>query len=354
MAIFDIKNVKIRGISACVLHRVEYNRDSKLLTPEELEKYIATTGIEKRHCAVHDGSICTSDLCVKAADKLISDLEWDKNEIDALVFVCHTTDYKLPATACCIQHRLGLRDSCMAFDITLGCSGFVYGLSVIGSLLSGGTLRKALLLVGNTQSFYASPEDKSLALLFGDAGTVTAFEYNPDNADKLQLDLCTDGSGKDFLIVPDGGCRNPFTVESLNMENFDGGIKRSRIHEKMDGLEVFSFSFTRIPKTMSRFIEHFQLNANEIDYLCLHQANKYLCEKIRKKLNFPEYKTPYNIQEYGNTSGATIPLLMVTELKKELTSRPLKLLCSGFGVGLSWGVAYLTTNNIVVSDLQEI
>ena len=138
------------------------------------------------------------------------------------------------------------------------------------------------------------------------------------------------------------------------MENFDGGIKRSRIHEKMDGLEVFSFSFTRIPKTMSRFIEHFQLNANEIDYLCLHQANKYLCEKIRKKLNFPEYKTPYNIQEYGNTSGATIPLLMVTELKKELTSRPLKLLCSGFGVGLSWGVAYLTTNNIVVSDLQEI
>jgi 3-oxoacyl-[acyl-carrier-protein] synthase-3 len=351
MAYIDIKNVKIAGMAACVPERTEENKNYSCLSAEEIEKYIAMTGVERRHCAIHDGSICTSDLCRKASEKLISDLKWNKSEIDLLVFVSHTQDYKLPATACVLQDRLNLSVNCMSFDVSFGCSGFVYGLSIAASLLSGGTMRKALLMVGNTQSVYASPEDKTVALLFGDAGAVIALEYNPEHADLLQFCLCSDGSGKDFLIVPDGGCRNPFNEQSFIMEEFEDGIKRTRLHEKMNGIEVFAFGFLQVPKSFRELYEHFSINPENIDYLCLHQANKFLCEKIRKKLKFPIEKTPYNIAEFGNTSGTSVPLLMVTNLKEELETRPLNLLCTGFGVGLSWGTARITTDKIVVSEL---
>jgi 3-oxoacyl-[acyl-carrier-protein] synthase-3 len=351
MAYVSIENVKIAGMAACVPERIEDNRDYSFLSIEEIEKNIATTGVERRHCAIHNGSICTSDLCYKAAEKLISDLKWDKSEIDLLVFVSHTQDYKLPATACVLQDRLKLLVNCMSFDVSFGCSGFVYGLSIVSSLLSMGTMRKALLMVGNTQSVYASPEDKTLALLFGDAGTVIALEYNSKHADLLQFSLYSDGSGKEFLIVPDGGCRNLFSAQSLVMQEFENGIKRTRLHEKMNGIEVFTFGISQIPKSFEELYEYFSINPENIDYLCLHQANKFLCEKIRKKLKFPIEKTPYNIAEFGNTSGASIPLLMVTNLKEELKTKPLNLLCAGFGVGLSWGTARITTNKIVVSKL---
>lgn len=354
MAFINIKNVKICGLSACVPERVVENADSKLLSDADLRKYIETTGVERKHCVVPDGSICTSDLCYKATEELITRLGWSKDEIDAIIFVSHTTDYKLPATACIMQDRLGIPDTCMAFDITLGCSGFIYGLSVAGSLLSGGTLRKALLMVGNTQSVYASPQDKSMSLLLGDAGTVTALEYNEDNPDTIQLNLHTDGSGKDFLMVPDGGCRNPVNERSFDMEEFEEGIYRTRLHEKMDGLEVFSFGLTRVPRAFRELFEHFSIDTSKIDYLCLHQANRMLCEKIRMKLKVDAAKTPYNIAEFGNTSGATVPLLMVTELGDELRSRPLNLLCTGFGVGLSWGTAHITTDRIVVPELMSL
>lgn len=177
MSFVSVKNVRIAGISACVPERVEENRDYTLLSGEEVEKYIKATGVERRHCAIHDGSICTSDLCLKAAEKLISDLGWEKSEVELLVFVSHTTDYRLPATACVLQDRLGLSTSCMAFDVTLGCSGYLLGLGIAGNMLASGTIKKALLMVGNTQSEYASFEDRSMYLLLGDAGTVTALEY---------------------------------------------------------------------------------------------------------------------------------------------------------------------------------
>jgi 3-oxoacyl-[acyl-carrier-protein] synthase-3 len=351
MAYVDIKNIKIAGMAACVPERIEDNKSYPFLSIEEIEKYIAATGVERRHCAIHDGAICTSDLCYKASEKLIADLKWNKSEIDLLAFVSHTPDYKLPATACVLQERLNLPVNCMSFDISFGCSGFLYGLSIVASLLSMGTMRKALLMVGNTQSVYASPEDKTMALLLGDAGAVIALEYNLEHADVLQISLYSDGSGKEFLIVPDGGCRNPLNAQSFIMEEFEDGIKRTRLHEKMNGIEVFAFGFSQIPKSFRELYEYFSINPENIDYLCLHQANKFLCEKIRKKLKFPIEKTPYNIAEFGNTSGTSIPLLMVTNLRKELETRPLNLLCAGFGVGLSWGTAHITTNKIVVSEL---
>ena len=164
----------------------------------------------------------------------------------------------------------------------------------------------------------------------------------------------TQGAGKDFLIVPDGGYRNPVTPESFIMREYEDGIKRSNLHLHMNGLEVFSFAISYVPKAFKALFEHFEITPETSDYLLLHQANKLICEKIRKKLKISTEKTPYNIQEYGNTSGASIPLLMVTNLKNELESRELDILFTGFGVGLSLGTAHITTNRIVVPELLTL
>ena len=354
MAFLDINNVRIAGISACVPSNISENKELSLLSKDEILKYIEITGVERKHWVKHDGSVCTSDHCVRSAEKLIDTLGWDKKEIEVLIFVCQTPDYKMPATACIIQDRLGLSTSCMAFDVNLGCSGFVYGLSLISNMLSIGNIKKGLLLVGNTQSYYASEEDKSYYLIAGDAGSAICLEHNTQNPDKLQFNLMTQGAGKEFLIVPDGGYRNPVTPESFKMREYEDGIRRSNLHLHMNGLEVFSFAISYVPKAFKALFEHFEITPETSDYLLLHQANKFICEKIRKKLKISAEKTPYNIQEYGNTSGASIPLLMVTNLREELESRDLDILLNGFGVVLSLGTAHITTNRIVVPELLTL
>lgn len=351
MSFLSYKKVEVRGIAACVPKRVEYNKDFKGIAPEQLKKYIETVGVERRHCTIHNGTICTSDLCYQSAKKLLEELNWELDEIGLLIFVSHTQDYKLPATACILQNRLGLSKECMAFDVPLGCSGFVYGMGIANSILSSGSIKKALLLVGNTQSFYASPEDKSTALLFGDAGTAIALEYDENSKNEFYSHFQTDGSGYENLIVPDGGCRNPVNNHSFIMEEFEEGIKRSRLHEKMNGGDVFTFAYFNVPKSLNKLLDFYSLSKEEIDYLLLHQANRFMCEGIRKKMKLNIEKVPYNINEYGNTSGASIPLLMVTNLQKELQNRDLKFLATGFGVGLSLGSIYFSTHKIVCPDL---
>ena len=223
MAFFAIKNVSIKGVSAAVPERKEFNKDFPMLSDEQLDQYIQTVGVTERRCSIHDGSLCTSDLCYSAAEKLLEEIEWRREEIELLVFVSHTQDYKLPCTACLLQERLGLSRETMAFDVPLGCSGFVYGLGIAGSIIAQGVFKKALLLVGNTQSVYASPEDKSTALLFGDAGSAIALEYDQTQGESIKLHYQTDGSGYENLIVPDGGCRNPFNEHSADMEEFEEG-----------------------------------------------------------------------------------------------------------------------------------
>ena len=354
MAFLELKHVAIRGMAAAVPERKEYNKDFPKLSKEQLEKYIETVGVKERRCAIHDGTLCTSDLCYEAANRLLNDLGWEKEEIGLLVFVSHTQDYKLPSSACILQNRLGLSKETMAFDVPLGCSGFVYGLGITGSILSQGFIKKALLLVGNTQSVYASPEDKSTALLFGDAGSAIALEYDIAQTENIKIHYQTDGSGFENLIVPDGGCRHPFNEHSADMEEFDDGIRRSRLHERMDGGAVFSFAFFNVPKSLKALMKEFEISTDDVDYLLLHQANRFMCDGIRKKLKFEESKVPFNIDRFGNTSGTSIPLLMVTELPLQLRERKLRHLSCGFGVGLSLGSAYFETDHIVVPDLIEV
>jgi 3-oxoacyl-[acyl-carrier-protein] synthase-3 len=327
-------------------------KDYSFFQEGEAEKVIESTGTEKHR--VVDAKTCASDLCYYAAEKLIRELNWERSEIDILVFSATTRDYIIPQTAPILQHKLGLSVSCMAFDTPVGCAGFVYSLAIVSRLLSGGELKKAILLVGEVNSAAGSPEDKSFTPLMGDAGTAIAIEFDEKIQNKTFFHLGTDGSGKDALIIEDGGFRNYFSDNSLIMKEIAPGIKRNAIQVKMDGMDVMLFAISRGPESLKSCMAYAEKKPEDIDFFLLHQANKFIIERIRKIMKVSDGKMPKNLKDYGNTACASIPLLMVTNLKEELKNKKLSLMCCGFGVGLSWGSVYIETEKIVCCDLIEI
>ena len=349
MAFLEYGNIKVRGISACVPKECEENAELYERKWGGYENFVATTGVERARRG--PATTCTSDLCYKAAEQLVADLGWNKAEIEALVFVSQTPDYILPATSCILQERLGLPQDCYTLDVSLGCSGWVYGMSVAAGIMHGG-VKKALLLVGDTTSKTTSTEDKGSWCLFGDAGTATALEWQ-DNSEGLKFMMNTDGSGADAIIIKDGGYRNMFCEGSLVQRNHGNDIVLSDRHCALDGMSVFSFGITKAPKSVNGLVDHFGLNKDDIDLFTFHQANLFMNEKIRKKLKIPEEKVPYSIKDFGNTSGASIPLTLVTKAREQLRTEQLKHICCGFGVGLSWGSVYFETNCIIVPELLE-
>ena len=293
-------------------------------------------------------------MCLHAAEKLIADLKWDKSDIECLILVTQTPDYILPATACILQNRLGLPEECYALDISLGCSGWVYGMSVISSLISSGNMKKGLLLAGEIAHLHSNPLDKSTYPLFGDAGTATAIEFK-DGAAGLQFHMATDGSGYDAIIIEDGGYRNVVNNKSLELYTTPEGLRRTRLNTVMDGMDVFSFGISKAPESFNKLAERFQIDRESIDYYIMHQANYFMNNKIRKKLKIPEEKVPYSMRNFGNTSSASIPLTIVTECSTTLRNRGGTIIASGFGVGLSWATTYFKLEeDVVISDLVEI
>ena len=351
MAFLKIENVRIRGISACVPKQVDENNTFSLFDDNAYKNFVATTGIERKRIA-EDG-VCTSDLCVAAAEKLIADLHWNKENISFLIFVTQTADYVLPATSPIMQNRMGLSKDCFTLDISLGCSGWVYGMSVLSALIGTFKNGKGLLLAGDTS--HCSITDKSTYPLFGSAGTVTALEY-AENAEPLLFGLNSDGSGYKAIIINDGplGSRNPVTSASFEPVVRGEGVISNNNEVILDGMDVFAFGIKRAPESVNKLIEAFYLEKETIDYFTFHQANLFMNEQIRKKLKLPVEKVPYSLKDFGNTSSASIPLTMVTQLKEELETKPLKHIACGFGVGLSWGSIYFNTYKIVCSELIEI
>ena len=348
MAFLEFKNVRIAGISAGVPKKILSNLNpdvndgiSSEYSPED---FVKTTGVKERRVS---DKLCTSDLCYYAAEQLISDLKWNKEEIEALVFVSQTADYILPCTSCILQYRLGLSKDCYATDCTLGCSGWVYGLSQVVSLLLNGTIKKALLLCGDAKERAAGPRDP----LFGAAGTATAVEYQ-EGAPGFQFHFGTDGSGYDAIITPDGGSRNQVSPKSFLLEEIEGK-QMHRMQTRMKGMDVFSFGITTPPKSIKRLAEHYGFNYMDSDYLILHQANMKMNNMIVKKLKFSPEKVPSCMLHFGNTSSASIPLTIVTELREKCKSTT-KFLCCGFGVGLSWGTVAFEAKDMVISELVEV
>jgi len=350
MSVLQIPNVKIVGIASCVPKNIDENINYPGVSEKEIKNLIEGIGVERKRIA--DKQTCTSDLCFKAAEKLIDNLGWDKKEIDCLIFVSQTPDYILPATSCILQNKLGLSNECYAADISLGCSGYVYGLSMISSLISHGSIKKGLLLVGDTTSKTTSPFDKTSWPLFGDAGTATAIEYQ--NGEKgIMFHNASDGSGANAIIIPDGGYRNFINKNTLKFQEIEEGVKRNNTHCILEGMDVFSFAITKAPKSIKKILELSEQTVDSIDLLILHQANLMLNETIVKKLKIEKSKVPYSLKNYGNTSSASIPLTLTTEKRNDLENSKLKIVICGFGVGLSWATAYFETNKIICPELIE-
>lgn len=351
MAIFQIDRVSIKGIAACVPKTSVEVRGLPVFSDEEVDKFIAGTGIERRR--IVDGDVTTSDLCYNAAVQLLKDINWAHEDIDCLIFVSQTPDFILPSTACILQNRLGLKQEVLAFDISMGCSGWIYGLISMSNLISTGDFRKGILLVGDTISKICSPEDKSTLPLFGDAGTATALEFD-EKSQGIKFHVATDGSGSEAIIIKDGAFRNPYNSESTKIQHFEEGINRAPFHLTLDGMNVFSFGISKAPESVNKLLSHYELTSEAIDFFVFHQANLFMNEKIRKKLKIPSEKVPYTLKDFGNTSSATIPLTIIQELGTKLSSGHHTIAACGFGVGLSWGTAIFNTDNLFCCPLVEI
>lgn len=354
MATVSIEGISVKGISCCVPTIIERNIDVTTISKEEIQKFIEVTGVEERRIASE--ATCTSDLCFKAGNDLLNSLEWERDSIEILVFVSQTSDYLLPVTSATLQDRLQLSKSCIAFDIPLGCSGYVYGISIITAMMKSLGLKRGLLLAGDTSSKLVSKTDKSAFPLFGDAASVTAFEMD-STPNKMLFDLGTDGSGYKAIIIPDGGSRNKVTAESIQVKEIEVGISRNQCQLVLEGMDVFSFGISQAPKTVNKLINTFSINKDEVDYFVFHQANMMMNKMIAKKLKLPVEKVPYSLKKFGNTSSATIPLTIVTELKEKIKSADSRLILCGFGVGLSWGTIHLTLNSgiqLIFSEYESI
>jgi len=353
MPFLTTHHVKIIGMAACVPKRMEENIDLPIFASrEEAEKVIASTGIARRR--VCDDGVTSSDLAVKAVERLLMDLKWSADSVDCLFFVSMTRDYIAPQTACILQDRLGLRNDCFVMDLPLGCSGWVYGMSVITSMMQTGALKRGLLIAAETNTKNRNMKDRSVRPLFGDAATVTALEYDAKWDKAMNFVFGVDGKGWQAVYMPYGGMRNPTTVECLKEKEVEPGIIRKGTDMVVNGMDVFSFAIKHPSTQLKEFVVHCNIDLDTIDYLLLHQANKFIDEKIRRSLKLPPEKVPYCIQDFGNVTNASIPLVMVTQVNDSLRQKLNHCLACGFGVGLAWASMEFYAENIVVSELVEM
>lgn len=350
MAFLSISDVAIKGIAACVPSIVEENTSLDFIPKAELQNVMTATGVERRRVAPR-GVTC-SDLCAKAFDTLIERLGWERNTIDALVYLSVVHDYVQPNTACILQGRLGLSQECYAIDINQGCPGYIIGLSTLASMMATGEIKRAVLLNGDINTSHFSPYDKEMRPLFSDAGAATALEYEK-GAPAMRFHIATKGEDWNAIYTPAGGLRHPISEESLKFVECEDACLRRDIDNRMDGMSVFSFGLSSVPKTLKKLMEHFQINKDEVDKFLFHQANLFMNEKIRKKLNIPAEKVPYILKDFGNTASAAIPLTIVASSNKEYESGKVNSIGCAFGVGLQYGSCQFVTNGIVCPDLIE-
>lgn len=353
MAYLEVKNVEIKGVATAVPKQIKVAKEMPYFTEVEADNFTNVTGVVSSHVAPAEMTL--SDLCQAAAEKLFAESGWERESIDLILFVSTSRDFYIcPNTSNILQHKLGLRTECIALDMPFACSGYVYALSVAGMMMQGGQIKRALLCVGEMTSKNQSHLDKTVWSLHGDAGSATLLEYNPEAKHPMQFNLGGDGSGWEAIICREMGVRYMTTEESLKYKKYEEGVERNATQCAMDGMSVFSFAITRPGQCIKELSEHFQFSLPDISYLLIHQANKMIDEKIRKKLKLAEEKVPYSMPHYGNTSSCTIPITMTSQIREQLEKGEHELVMCGFGSGLSWGAAHVFTDKIVCLPVHEI
>jgi 3-oxoacyl-[acyl-carrier-protein] synthase-3 len=337
---------RIAGIVSCVpSQQLANSYFTDAFGETAVADVVKLIGVESRRRAGPETS--TRDLCRRAGERLLAGLAWEPSSVDAIIFVSQTPDYRLPATACALQAGLGISTSSIAFDINLGCSGYPYALWLGMTMVQTGAARRVLLAVGDTVSKIVDPADRATALLFGDAGTMTAIEQ-AGTGDCAHFILGTDGRGAANLIVPQGG----FKDHSLANDPRLAGRDAASLY--MDGGEIFNFTLRAVPALIARTAAFAETDIASYDQFLFHQANLFMLKHLAKKAKLPAEKVPTNIDRFGNTSSASIPLLMTTELADTLRTGTHQLAMFGFGVGYSWASASLTVGDLGICETIEL
>jgi 3-oxoacyl-[acyl-carrier-protein] synthase-3 len=327
VAITSTGRHRIRAIASCVPQRIFDNTmDSTDFSPKEIDAVVKMVGIKTRHLAPE--AVCSSDLCLTAARHILSELAWAPETVDCVIMITQSPDYFQPSTACVIHKELGLSDRCAAFDVGLGCSGYTYGLWLAAMMLDNPSFKRVLLLHGETPSRFSDPRNRTVGLLFGDAGTATAIEAGTGSAsEKWWFSLHTDGEGYRDLIIEGGGFRDRFAAD------------RTKHFLSMNGPGIMNFTLKRIPALISDTLNAAGVGSGAVDYFVLHQSNRFIMGHLARKCNIPEVKMPLTLWEYGNTGGPSVPLTITQGKLTRPGDRGLTLLLVAYGVGLSWGSA---------------
>lgn len=331
--------MKFAAIGPIAVHLPERIDDNDSLAAQyprwDMPLIYAKTGVRRRHIAAPGE--CASDMGVKAAERLFSDFNIDRNSIDFLLFCTQTPDYILPTTACLMQDRLGLPTSTGALDFNLGCSGFVYGLSLADGLIRAGTARRVLLITAETYSKYIDPTDRSLRTIFGDGAAATLVEAS-DEPSLGAFVFGTDGRGADTLLVTEGGARpKDDAIQPRKRKRWPSTLY-------MDGPELVKFSLEVVPPVIDRVLAAANWKRDDVDMYLLHQATVFMLDHLRERLSLDREHTPEALEDYGNTVSSTIPIL-IRDLRQSGRLKPGKqTMLVGFGVGLSWaGCAWTET-----------
>jgi 3-oxoacyl-[acyl-carrier-protein] synthase-3 len=347
-----IKSVKVVGMQAAVPpHRHSYVETPDILSQEEADKIYASTGIHSRR--ILPTHLCASDMCLAATETLLQRLEWDPLTIDVLIYVSQDADYALPASACLMQHRLGLPKTAACLDVSLGCSGFVYGTWIASQLLNGSNGKRALVLCGDTSSRHLLPNDRGTLPLFGDAGVATAIEFDESWPDSYAV-FGTDGTGGQHIAVKAGGRRHPTIPEKTpRSEDQEAQLyKDARLH--LNGAAVFSFTLKVVPKLIKETLALANIESEHLDMVVMHQANQFILEHLRKKAKVPEDKYLIDMKDFGNTSSASVPLAICHKLSDFFEGEAKKMMLGGFGVGWSWGCIITDMLPYVCPEIIEI
>lgn len=348
MVYSKLLNTKISGITSVVPKKeIDITTGKNLYSGDEkkIKRLINSSGFQKRRIA--DKETTSSDLCIKAAEHLIQNMNIDVSTIDGLIFCSYTPDYIMPATSYVIHKKLGLQENCIVMDIPQACSGYILGLYQASMLINSGC-KKVLLLVGDTFSKFSDMFSSTEPDIFGDAGTATLIEYNQGSA-PMYFNINSCGQHYDSLICENGAFRNPVDIQQFD-ENSNYKYKA-----KMDGRAIFDFTMLKIAPSILDLVNFAQKNINEMDYIILHQANKFIMQNIINQIGYNESNVPMDtLSKYGNQCGASIPCTICDALFKNIPNNKFQVLMAGFGVGLSWGSAILDLDKIYCGKIIEV
>lgn len=350
MANSHFKHVKITGICTVVPSKKIRLDDEIQYYPDvnKLNRLKTTVGLNER--SVVDEGTTPADLMEYAAKKILQEMNVDKKEIDALICVLDNPDYKCPPTSCILQGKLGLPDTCMAFDITHGCAGYIYGLNVAFSMVENG-YKKILLLVGDTKSTTINIKDRISAPIFGDGASATMIEHTKDNFESW-FSIGAKGDLYENIMIPAGGARIPCSEETTKEIIDEFGNTRSLNNFRMNGRNVFDFTIAVVPQNIQETLDLAQLKSDNIDYFILHQANKSIIQNIALRVGIKDKSKVLTetLSKYGNLAVASIPSAINDQLSDINDRKRLTVCLSGFGVGLAYGSVILTLYNTYIPE----